>query len=49
MIYQLLTEENFHSHSLDGFIRRQEVAECWRKRGGQGKQELLFHTQNPFG
>lgn len=37
MIYQLLTEENFDTRSLDGFIRRQEVAECWRKQDGQWK------------
>ena len=34
MLYQLLTEENFHSHSLDGFIRRQVVEECWRRVDG---------------
>ncbi len=46
MIYQLLTEENFHSHSLDGFIRRQEVAECWRKRGGQWKLLPIAYVED---
>ena len=30
-----LSEENFTPASLDGFISRQEVSACWRKRGGQ--------------
>ncbi len=29
--YLLLTEKNFHENSLDGFLRHQEVKECWRK------------------
>ena len=46
MLYQLLTEENFHSHSLDGFIRRQEVAECWRKRDGQWKLLPIAYVED---
>lgn len=30
-----LSEENFTPASLDGFISRQEVTQCWRKRDGQ--------------
>ena len=30
-----LSEENFTLASLDGFISRQEVSACWRKRDGQ--------------
>lgn len=29
--YSKLTNGNFNVNSLDGFIRRQEVKECWRK------------------
>lgn len=31
IIFTRLTEENFGAHSLDGFIRHQEVREIWRK------------------
>lgn len=30
-----LTEDHFHLHSLDSFIRHQIVKECWRKVDGQ--------------
>lgn len=30
-----LTHENFREDSLDGFIRRQEVTECWRCVDGE--------------
>lgn len=30
-----LTEDHFHLHSLDNFIRHQIVKECWRKADGQ--------------
>ncbi len=30
-----LTEDHFHLHSLDNFIRHQIVKECWRKVDGQ--------------
>ena len=33
--YAQITEENFDTASLDNFVRRQEVAHCWRKRDGQ--------------
>ncbi len=33
--YAQITEENFDAASLDNFVRRQEVAHCWRKRDGQ--------------
>lgn len=33
--YVTLTVENFNSGSLDYFIRRQEVKECWRRVGGK--------------
>ena len=33
--YEKLNECNFGEHSLDHFIRRQEVQECWRRAAGQ--------------
>lgn len=35
IIYDRITTENFTAASLDGFIRRQEVTHCWRKRDGR--------------
>ena len=35
IIYDRITAENFSAASLDGFIRRQEVTHCWRKRDGR--------------
>ncbi|MDE6881370.1 MAG: GNAT family N-acetyltransferase [Oscillospiraceae bacterium] len=35
MIYERITQGNFTPTSLDGFVRRQEVEECWRKRDGR--------------
>lgn len=32
--YQPLTIKNFNLHSLDEFIRRQDVRECWRRADG---------------
>ena len=34
MIYSPLTAENFGPRSLDGFVRRQHVRECWRRTDG---------------
>ena len=36
-VYQRITAGNFTPASLDGFVRRQEIARCWRKRDGQWK------------
>lgn len=33
--YQKLSDANFHENSLDDFIRRQEVTECWRRVDGE--------------
>lgn len=33
--YRRMTEETFGEHSLDSFIRRQEVRECWRRVEGR--------------
>ena len=32
--YQPLTIKNFNLNSLDEFIRRQDVRECWRRADG---------------
>ncbi|WP_308687202.1 GNAT family N-acetyltransferase [uncultured Treponema sp.] len=32
--YEKLTHENFGGHSLDDFIRHQEIHECWRNVDG---------------
>ena len=34
-VYQRITAGNFTPASLDGFVRRQEVRECWRRVEGQ--------------
>ena len=39
---ETLTPENFHAHSLDTFIRRQVVTECWRRV--QGEWKLVPHA-----
>lgn len=33
--YQVLTRENFNEHSMDDFIRRQNVTESWRMIDGE--------------
>ena len=35
IIFTKLSEENLHADSLDGFVRHQEVKECWRKIGNE--------------
>ena len=35
--YGRITEDNFFPESLDTFIRRQDVRECWRKADGEWK------------
>lgn len=32
---EVLTAENFAMDSLDGFVRRQQVSECWRRADGR--------------
>ena len=34
VVYRPLTAENFGKYSLDGFVRRQQVTECWRREQG---------------
>lgn len=37
IIYERLNSNNFNENSLDGFIRHQEIRECWRKVDDQWK------------
>jgi len=41
-----LTTENFHEDSLDGFIRHQEVRECWRCEQGTWLLRPVVFTEN---
>ena len=42
--YGRITRENFSTASLDGFIDRQEVTECWRRVDGQWKLLPIAYT-----
>ncbi len=44
--YGRVTEENFTRTSLDSFIRRQEVQECWRRVDGQWKLLPVFYIED---
>lgn len=44
--YEKLTAENFGEHSLDGFIRHQEVKECWRKIDGSYVLVPIEYTED---
>lgn len=44
--YGKLTEENFSLTSLDGFIGRQEVRECWRRVDGRWKLLPIAYTDD---
>jgi len=44
--YDQISEENFSVSSLDGFIRRQEVRECWRKVDGQWKLLPIAYVED---
>lgn len=43
--YSKLTKDNFNEHSLDGFIRHQEVKECWRKENGEWTLQPIAFTE----
>lgn len=45
-VYQRITAGNFTPTSLDGFVRRQEVARCWRKRDGQWKLLPIAYVED---
>ena len=44
--YRRLDNTNFSSHSLDGFVRRQTVTECWRKTGNDWKLVPNVYEEN---
>lgn len=41
-----LTSENFNEHSLDTFIRYQEVSECWRRVEGHLILQPVIYTED---
>lgn len=44
--YCRITEKNFPLTSLDHFIRRQEVRECWRRVDGQWKLMPISYVED---
>ena len=44
--YRRLDNTNFSGHSLDGFVRRQTVTECWRKTGSDWKLVPNAYEEN---
>ncbi len=44
--YMRLDSQNFTGHSLDDFVRRQAVTECWRKTGGDWKPVPNVYEEN---
>ena len=43
--YETLTSDNFSSTSLDGFIRHQEVTQCWMRIHGQLQLRPVSFTE----
>lgn len=46
IVYESITPDNFSPASLDSFIRRQEVRECWRKVDGQWKLLPIAYVED---
>ena len=46
IIYEKLSANNFSVLSLDGFVRRQEVRECWRRVEGQWKLLPIAYVED---
>lgn len=44
--YKKLDHTNFSAHSLDNFIRHQQVSECWRKVDGAWKLLPIFFEED---
>lgn len=44
--YEKLNAGNFNDHSLDRFVRHQQVKECWRKADGQWKLVPIEFEEN---
>ncbi len=46
IVFHRLNQKNFHRGSLDGFIRRQEVTECWRLADGSWKLLPISYVED---
>ena len=46
VIYERITEKNFSLTSLDGFVRRQAVEECWRRVEGEWKLPPVAYVED---
>ncbi len=44
--YEILNNKNFNTHSLDHFVRHQQVKECWRNVDGQWKLLPIEFEEN---
>ena len=44
--YRRLDDHNFTGHSLDDFVRRQTVTECWRRTGSDWKLVPNVYEEN---
>lgn len=44
--YKKMSTENFNIHSLDHFVRHQQVSECWRNVDGQWKLVPIKFEEN---
>lgn len=44
--YEKLSANNFSALSLDGFVRRQEVRECWRRVEGRWKLLPIAYVED---
>ena len=44
--YEKLNTENFNIHSLDRFVRHQQIKECWRNVEGQWKLLPIEFEEN---
>lgn len=41
-----LNEDNFHMDALDGFVRHQEITECWRYESGEWVLRPIAFTED---
>ena len=44
--YEILNSKNFNTHSLNHFVRHQQVKECWRNVDGQWKLVPIEFEEN---
>ena len=43
--FEKLTKQNFNEHSLDTFVRHQDVTQCWRNVDGEWKLLPIQFTE----